>query len=107
MPWLYRPNHPLANSNGMVDRRELELDTSIGLHVITDTMDPTRHMCDNQFYTSKSKFREVTKAHGCVEVGNEVDYMMRPRKPVKLDPAKRREDIRRTIYELRNGIRRP
>lgn len=70
-------------------------------NVISDTMDATRHMCDGNYYTSKAKFREVTKLHGCIEVGND-PAISRPRKPIPLDRAKRREDIRRTIYELRN-----
>lgn len=38
--------------------------------VITDTMDPVEHV-DGKFYTSKSEYRAVTKAHGYVEVGND------------------------------------
>ena len=71
--------------------------------VISDTMDPTLHHCDGKLYTSKSKFRQTTKAHGCIEYGSEIPALTKPRQPIKLDPAKRREDIRRTIYDLRNG----
>jgi len=39
--------------------------------VITDEIPATRHMADGNYYTSKRKFRAVTKAHGCVEVGND------------------------------------
>lgn len=45
-------------------------------HVIPDDMPPTQHPCDQQFYTSKAKFRDVTRAHGKVEVGNEYDAFM-------------------------------
>lgn len=38
--------------------------------MITDTMDPVEHV-DGKFYTSKSQYRAVTKAHGYVEVGND------------------------------------
>ncbi len=38
--------------------------------VISDTMDLTEHV-DGRFYDSKSRFREVTKAAGCIEVGND------------------------------------
>jgi hypothetical protein len=54
-------------------------------------------------YDSKKKFRETTKAYGYVEYGNETKALLTPRKPIPLDAAKRRDDIRRTIYELRNG----
>lgn len=38
--------------------------------ISTDTMDPVEHV-DGKFYTSKSAYRAVTKAHGYVEVGND------------------------------------
>ena len=36
-----------------------------------DHIEPTLHPCTGQIIDSKSKFREITRAHGCVEVGNE------------------------------------
>jgi hypothetical protein len=69
--------------------------------VISDTMDLTRHMADGRFYDSKHRFREVTKAHGCVEIGTDTSFL-KPRKPIKLDRRQRRDDIRRAIYDLRN-----
>jgi len=71
-------------------------------NVISDTMPETRHMANNQFYTSKAKFRAATKAAGCIEYGSEVATLLKPRKPAILDRGKRREDIRRAIYDLRN-----
>lgn len=73
-----------------------------GSFVISDEMSETRHMADGKMYTSKAKFREATRAAGCVEVGTETATVLKPRQPIKLDPAKRRDDIRRAIYELRN-----
>lgn len=78
----------------------------LGHYVISDEMPPTRHMADGKHYTSKAKFREATRRAGCVELGNENAYLTKPRKRVELSREKRREDIRRTIYDLRNGIRR-
>lgn len=40
-------------------------------YIITDSMDPAAHPCTGKVMDSKSEFRKVTKAHGCVEVGNE------------------------------------
>lgn len=71
--------------------------------VISDEMDPTRHMADCKFYTSKAKFRQATRAAGCQEVGNEEVALLKPRNPVVLDRGRRRDDIRRAIYEIRNG----
>ena len=71
--------------------------------VISDTMDLTRHMANNRYYDSKKAFRAATKAAGCIEYGNETSTLLKPRQSIPLDPAKRRDDIRRTIYDLRNG----
>lgn len=71
--------------------------------VISDEMAPTRHMADCKMYTSKAKFREATRAAGCVEVGNETSTLLKPRQQMRLDPGKRRDDIRQTIYNLRNS----
>jgi hypothetical protein len=104
---VYRPNDPRSNENGLLP---VELATShseaAGFYVISDEMDATRHMADNKLYTSKHKFREATRAAGCLEVGNETAALMKPRTPVPLDRRARREAIRRTIYDLRNGQRR-
>lgn len=71
-------------------------------YVISDIMPETRHMADGKTYTSKSEYRKATKAAGCIEVGNETATLLKPRKRVELDRGQRREDIQRTIYNLRN-----
>ena len=73
-------------------------------NVISDTMPDLRHMADGRYYSSKSKFRAATKAHGCIEVGSD-STILAPRKAVPLSREKRRDDIRRTVYNLRNGIK--
>jgi hypothetical protein len=105
--WIYRPSHPCANDNGLVEVRLLQDEPEpLGLYVISDEMEPTRHMADGKYFTSKAKFRENTKAHGCIELGNEIPTLTKPRQRIALSREQRREDIKRTIYELRNGIRR-
>jgi hypothetical protein len=73
-----------------------------GGYVISDEMAETRHMADGKYYTSKKKFRDATRAAGCVEVGDQTHILTKPRKPVELDRRQRREDIQRAIYELKN-----
>ena len=68
-------------------------------YVISDTMQPLKHMGTGEVLDSKAKFRAATRASGCVELGNEA---IKPRVPIKLDSGKRREDIQKTIYHLRN-----
>lgn len=73
-----------------------------GPAVIGDAMPPTRNMCDGKYYDSKAAFRQTTKAHGCVEVGNDTS-ILKPRKPVGLDRGKRRDDIRRAVAQLKDA----
>lgn len=40
-------------------------------HVISDDMPAAMHMMDGKTYESKSQFRAATRAHGCVEAGND------------------------------------
>src|SRR5271155_1101667 len=70
--------------------------------VISDEMEPTRHMANNKMYTSKAKFRQATRDAGCIEVGTETATLLKPRKQIQLDPVRRREEIRRAISEIRN-----
>ena len=72
---------------------------------ISDIMEPTRHMVNGKMYDSKSKFREATKDAGCIEIGNETKYLTSPRKPIELSRAQRVDDIKRAIYQAKNGQR--
>jgi hypothetical protein len=103
MTLIYRPDHPDSNDNGMVEKHLVAPHHVDAVQVISDTMELMRNMVDGKYYDSKSKFREVTRAHGCIEVGNETATLLKPRKPVELDRGQRKEDIRRAIYELRNS----
>jgi hypothetical protein len=67
----------------------------------TDTMEPTRHMASGKMISSKKKFRDETKAYGCIEVGNEIK--VKPRKQIVPDKRQRRDDIKKAIHQLRNG----
>lgn len=100
--YVYRPDDPRANENGMVDA---ELAAPVGVdprfYIMQDEMPATRHMATGEYFTSKAKFRQRTRDTGCVEVGND-SSLTRPRRPATLDRGKRREDIQRAIYELRN-----
>lgn len=115
--YLHKPGHPYADEHGMVeaqdyythqymtteDKRAVIGNQVIELQFISDTMEPTRHMVNGKFYTSKKKFRNETKAHGCIEVGNDYQKKASSRLPKPLDKRQRRDDIKRSIWELRNG----
>ena len=112
----YDPSHPLAK-DGWVSRSDYEIgfhltqdeyraiigNQEIRVHTISDIMQPMVHMCDGKLYDSKSKFRQTTKQHGCIEIGNETSTVLKPRKEVRLDQGQRRTDIKRAIWELNNG----
>ena len=109
--YLYKPNCPQADKNGMVtkdewylhlymhqeDKRMMVGNEPVILRYIGDEMDPTRHMASGRYHTSKKKFREETKAYGCVEVGNES-----PIRPKSYVPTTSREKLRQ---DIRQGIR--
>ena len=71
---------------------------------ISDIIDPTKHMADGKTYTSKSEFRKATKRAGCIEIGNEVDFVLKERKSVKLSREKRRHNIREAISMLKSRM---
>lgn len=76
-----------------------------GPMVISDSMPSTRHMASGKYFDSKAAFRAETKAHGCIELGNEMPTLTRPRKPIPLDRRKRRDDVKKAIYDLKNSKR--
>jgi len=96
--FVYR-NGKLVDKNKAGPKNE-KLDTAS--FVISDEMEATRHMATGEYLTSKAKFRQATRAAGCVEVGNETSTLLKPRQKVELDRGARREAIQRAVYELRN-----
>lgn len=67
-------------------------------HVISDTMPAMRHPITGKLMDSKSSFRAITRAHGCVEVGNET--MRDTRRLTGMDSETRKADIARAIQQL-------
>ena len=108
--FIYAPTHPDANHNGLVAAevyypwRYGHAD-GVAPAYISDHMDPTKHMADGRIYDSKAKFRAATRAAGCIEVGNETAAITKPRTPIALGRGERRDDIKRSIWELKNGRR--
>jgi hypothetical protein len=71
-------------------------------YIISDEM-PSTEQVDGRFYTSKSTFRAVGKAHGLVEVGNE---KLKPRQRLSQDPAyrrRRKQDLKDAVEKVRAG----
>lgn len=117
--YLYKPEHPMANKQGFItkddfymhkfymepDLRMIVGNKPIQIYYNKDEMEPIRHMINGKYYTSKKKFRDETKARGCIEIGNETSTLLKPRKYIETSKKQRREDIKKAIYELKNGKR--
>lgn len=73
---------------------------SAGPMIISDTMADTWHPANGKTYSSKSRFRAVTRAHGLTEYGTE---KIEPKREQAMRPA--REDIRKSIAMLREGYK--
>jgi hypothetical protein len=94
--YVHRPDHPQADEFGMVDKALTYGEPKPNSHyVISDYLPDLRHPATGQLMDSKSNFRAVTRAKGCVEVGNEVQ---RDRRTIDLGDRKR--DIANAIQQL-------
>ena len=69
-----------------------------------DTMEAAIHPATGELMDSKSRFREVTKAHGLVEVGNDYLTNLNPRTD---DVKSRKQDIATAIEMVEQGYRPP
>lgn len=72
--------------------------------IIRDNMDAMVHPATGETMDSKSRFREVTKAHGLVEVGN--DYVTNVKPPIETAET-RKKDIAEAITMLESGYTPP
>lgn len=68
-----------------------------GVFIISDNLPggALRHPITGKLMDSKSQFRAVTRAHGCVEIGNEQQRDKR-----RIDMPDLKSDIARSIQEL-------
>lgn len=111
MSWIYRPNHPLANENGMIERHLVDdgpvASSSLPRpYVVSDSLGGgVKHLATGQILDSKSAHRRLNKELGLVELGNEKEAHLKQPAPPKLDKRQRKNDIRKAIKELREGRR--
>jgi hypothetical protein len=73
-------------------------------NIISDTIAPLEHV-DGRFYTSKSQFRRVTKAHGLIEVGTEKPKPKVRATDTKAVKAGRRAALRTALARFKAGDR--
>ena len=72
--------------------------------VISDGMDPVQHPCTGEYFASKRAFRQVTRAHGCVEVGNDPSRLKPFTRP-KPDRKAIRQSIDKAVAQYQSGVR--
>lgn len=72
--------------------------------VISDGMPETQHPCTGQYMSSKSAFRAVTKAHGCIEIGND-PARHRPRQKPRPDRKAIRDSLAKARARFNRGER--
>lgn len=72
--------------------------------VITDSMDALQHPCTGEFMTSKRAFSAVTRAHGCIEMGND-PARLRPRQKPKPDRKAIRDSLSKARARFNRGER--
>jgi hypothetical protein len=85
----------IRNGRLIEKHRAAPLSVDPRMHVISDVMPATRHPITGKLMDSKSEFRKITRAHGCIEVGND---KWPERKPIESPPV--RPDLVRTIRQL-------
>ena len=77
--------------------------------MVIDDIEPYKSMADGSVITSRSKHREHLKAHGCVEIGDQVHHLQIKRPD--FESPQRKELIRAQIdamshAEFKGAIRR-
>lgn len=70
-------------------------------YVISDTMEPMRHMGTGRIVDSKSEFRRDTRASGCEEVGTD-PAISRPPPRYRPDMSDIVGDVKRSLAEVRS-----
>lgn len=63
-----------------------------GTRVMAD-IKPYKNMVDGRIISSRSAHRNFLKQHDLIEVGNEVETMLKPRQKVKLSNKNRKQRI--------------
>lgn len=88
----------VLRDGSLVPKREAEAIYAAPM-VIRDGMDDLRHPVTGEMFDSKSKFRQTTKAAGCIELGND---RFTPSRPTEADV---RNDVHKAVQMLHQGYR--
>ncbi len=86
----------------VVEKNEAFCRSGSGVYVISDNMETLWHPATGKYTSSKSRFRQMTREAGCVEVGTDSSFNRPRREPIRLSKEERARDIKRTIDQLRS-----
>lgn len=92
-----------AQEGDKIIKNRLPKQKDAGFHVIKDC-EPFVSMVDGSIITSKSRYREHLRQHGCIEVGNDSSVLNPKREHLKPPPGLK-ETIIRSVNQVLN--RRP
>lgn len=102
--WVYRSGR-LVKKGGPLDVRPAIAASDLPAPMLmSDTMDPVQHPCTGEYFNSKSRFRAVTRAHNCIEVGNDPARLRTPPKP-KPDRKAIRKSVEKAFAQYESGVR--
>lgn len=73
--------------------------------IASDAMDAVRCMADGQMYESKSQMRATHKAHGLIEVGNDVDATLKLASAKPARPKVSKAEIGAALAKVKAGYR--
>ena len=97
-PWVMRKGRLVSKSRAgpppQAGRR-----LGVASYIISDTMDPLKHMGTGRMLDSKSEFRKDTRASGCIEVGTDPAIFKEKPRP---EPQGVEMDVKRALEELRS-----
>ena len=85
----------------IVEKNEAFRRSGSGVYVISDNMESLWHPATGKYTSSKSRFRQMTREAGCVEVGTD-SSLHRKRESIRLTKEERSRDIKRAIEQLRS-----
>jgi hypothetical protein len=77
MPVVYRPNHPLANENGMVERHLADPRYAKADPLVISDIEPFQTQ-DGAAITSRAALREYERRNGVRQVGTDYPGPERP-----------------------------
>ena len=90
----------IAVGNRWVPANEAAEEKECSAPMIQGALKPFISQFDGKEYTSRLAYRAELRARGLIEVGNEVEHLMKPRPLPDADPQHRREIIAAQINEL-------